>query len=353
MMIGTRPIGPGHPPYIIAELGVNHDGSVERALAMVDAAAQAGADAVKLQLFDADLLMSRAAKLAAYQQAAGERDPIAMLRRLQLSIEEMEPVATRTRARGVHVIVTVFSVELVPEAERLGFDAYKTASPDIVHRPLLMALAGTGRPLVISTGASTLDEVRRAALWLSRVRDRTAFLQCVSCYPTQVEHAELAGIGALAGLGAAVGYSDHTPDVRTGALAVEAGATVLEKHFTLDQRAHGPDHAASLEPGAFADYARLARAARPTPPMTHAPVKRVLPIERDVRTVSRQSIVAVRDLPEGHVLTRADVTFKRPGTGLPPFMIDDVIGRRLSHAVERDMPLTRECLALPLPVPSA
>lgn len=342
MNIAGRSIGPGHAPYIIAEIGVNHDGEPAKALALIDAAADAGADAVKFQMFDADLLMSRAAKLAAYQRAAGERDPVEMLRRLQLSAGRMEALAARAHARGVHAIVTVFSVELVEHAARLPWDAYKTASPDIIHRPLLDALMATGRPLIISTGASTLDEVQRAALWLAAARARTAYLQSVSCYPTPVEHAELAGIGALTGLGAAVGYSDHTPDVQTGALAVEAGAQILEKHFTLDRRAHGPDHAASLEPRDFAEYARRARAARPG--SARGGVKRVLPIERDVRAVSRQSLVTTRDLPEGHVLTRGDVTFKRPGTGVPPWELGACLGARLSCAVEADMPITHAAL---------
>jgi len=156
VVIGTRNIG-GHyrapaptPPYIIAEIGVNHDGSADRALELVDAAAWAGADAVKLQLFRADLLMSRAARLAEYQRAAGEADPIDMLRRLELSFDEMERIGARAHENGLHAIVSVFSVELVPEAERLPWDAYKTASPDIIHKPLLDALAATRRPLIVS-----------------------------------------------------------------------------------------------------------------------------------------------------------------------------------------------------------
>lgn len=339
MNIAGRQIGAGHAVYIIAELGVNHDGSVERAIDLVDAAADAGADAIKLQLFDADRLMSKAAKLAAYQAAAGEVDPLAMLRRLQLSAEQMGPIVRRARARGVHAIVTVFSVELVADAEALGFDAYKTASPDIIHRPLLEALGATGRPLILSTGAATVDEAARAMVWLRPVRERVAILQCVSSYPTPDDQAELEGIAALRDLAAAVGYSDHTPSAETGARAVRAGATILEKHFTLDRAAPGPDHAASLEPADFRRYAALVRSARPDPGPLRA-VKRVLPIEQDVRAASRQSLVTTRDLPAGHTLARADLTFKRPGTGLPPFLLQEVLGRRLARGVAGDTPLT-------------
>lgn len=351
MKIAGRPIGAEHPPYVIAELGVNHDGSVERAEALVDAAAEAGADAVKLQLFDAERLMSRASKLAAYQQAAGESDPILMLKRLQLDIDQMKRVVARARARRVHAIVTVFSVELVNDAERLGWDAYKTASPDIIHKPLLDALCATGRPLIVSTGASTLDEVVRCRAWLESARDRLAFLQCVSSYPVPAGSEALGGVGALlAALDTPVGYSDHTASEETGREAVALGACVLEKHMTYDRRAAGPDHAASMEREGMARYIALsrdgarARAGMPRPGAGDRAGKSVLACEQDVRRVSRQSIVVRRDLPAGHVLTREDLTFKRPGTGLPPFMLDEVLGRRLALAAEGDMPLVAEWL---------
>ncbi|MGH7132195.1 MAG: N-acetylneuraminate synthase family protein [Phycisphaerales bacterium] len=338
-----REIGPSQPPYIIAEIGVNHDGSVERALQLVDAAADAQADAVKLQLFKADLLMSKAAKLAAYQKAAGESDPIEMLRRLELSIEQMRPIVERAHARGIHAIVTVFSLELVAEAERLAWDAYKTASPDIIHRPLLEALMATGRPLIVSTGAAELDEIKRAAGWLEAVHRRLAMLQCVSSYPTPLEGAELGGIGALAHALPAtpIGYSDHTAEEVTGAMATRLGACILEKHSTYSCSAKGPDHAASLEPDGLARYCQLAHQTRTGAWPNELPrIKRVTERELDVRRVSRQSIVAKGDLPSGHVLTRTDLTFKRPGIGIEPFRLNDVIGKSLTRPIDADTPLT-------------
>lgn len=362
MRIGTRQIGADEssgalaPVYIIAELGVNHDGSVERALEMTDAAAEAGADAIKLQLFRAELLMSRASRLATYQAAAGERDPVAMLRRLELSIGDMGRIVDRSHARGMHAIVTPFSVELVEAAERVGFDAYKTASPDIIHKPLLDRLVHTGEPLIVSTGAATMDEVERAAGWLAPAQERTAFLQCVSSYPTRDADAS---IGAMAAIARAwrgpVGYSDHTTGVDTGAVAAVRGAAILEKHFTWSKRAPGPDHAASLEPAEFRAYATLARdesvmkawmgsVPLPPDPRIGPEEKRVLPCELDVRRLSRQSLVAARDLPAGHVLRQEDLAIKRPGTGLEPFHLEEVIGRRLRRAVEADMPLEGSAL---------
>lgn len=343
MKVGARHVGRGHPPYVIAEIGVNHDGDADKAVELVRRAAEAGADAVKFQCFRAELLMSRASRLANYQKAAGERDPIEMLRRLELSIEDLARCAAAAQDFGLHAIVTVFSLELVAEAGRIGWDAYKTASPDIVHRPLLEALAATGKPLIVSTGASTMEEVGRAVEWLRPAHDRLALLQCVSSYPTPMEHAELGGITALARAFAQlpIGYSDHTAETETAAAAVGLGACILEKHFTLDHLSVGPDHAASLEPEQFRPYQANARTAfaYPRPPIVE-PIKRVLPIEQDVRTVSRQSIVAARDLPVGHTITRADVTFKRPGTGLAPYELDRVVGTRVRVAIGADTPLT-------------
>jgi N,N'-diacetyllegionaminate synthase len=360
MRIGNRQVGGGAPVYIIAEIGVNHDGSPQRAMELVELAADAGADAVKFQLFRTDLLMSRAAKLAAYQRAAGESDPLAMLRRLELGTPELARLAARARALGLHAIITVFSLALASEAALAGWDACKTASPDIVHRPLLDALAATGRPLIVSTGASRLEEVQRAAGWL-RGRAEVAMLQCVSCYPTPREHAAIRAMEALRAAlpdGTPVGYSDHTPDVDTGAIAAAYGAQILEKHFTYSRRAPGPDHAASLEPAEFRAYAALARdesamrgwagAALPLPddPRLGPPSKRVLDCELDVRRVSRQSIIAARALPAGHILAPEDLTIKRPGVGIEPWRLEELPGRALRRDVAADTPLVPEDVCL-------
>lgn len=342
MKIGSRDIGRVFGPYVIAEIGVNHDGTVERALELVDAAARAGADAVKLQLFSAEMLMSKEACLAAYQRAAGEADPFDMLRRLEMSVDQMSPIVAGAHEAGIHAIVSVFSVELVGEAQRLPWDAYKTASPDIVNRPLLEALAQTMKPLIVSTGTATLDEVERAVRWVPSVFDRLALLQCVSSYPTPPDRAALGGIAALAEVSPGpVGYSDHTSAVETGGLAVAAGASMLEKHLTYSRTAVGPDHAASLDPAAFAEYVRGARRAHT---MLGPARKIVLDVEREVRGVSRQSLTVTRDLPAGHRLVRADLTLKRPGTGIEPWRMGEVVGRILERDVERNRILREQDL---------
>ena len=374
MQIGNRQIGLDHPPYIIAEIGVNHDGEVERALSLTDAAADAGADAVKLQFFETDRLMSKAAKLAAYQKNAGETDPIAMLRRLELTIDEMARVVDRAHERGIHAIVTVFSTELVEAAETLAWDAYKTASPDIVNKPLLEALAKTGKPMIVSTGASTLDEVVRAVGWLDEVRDRLAVLQCVSSYPAP--DPAFGGIRVIAeATGLPTGYSDHTSDIDSGEIACAWGARVLEKHITYDRLAHGPDHQASLiVPAEFKSYSDQARSYRVLADCLRAAErededyrpphgstwelvqaifmvdeteieKRVLDCERDVREVSRQSIVTTREIASGETITREMLTIKRPGTGILAYRLDEVVGSVAKRAIDNDIPIVEEDLA--------
>lgn len=341
MRLGKQELGPDEPVYVIAELGVNHDGDVDRALRLTEAAARAKADAIKLQYFETDRLMSTAAKLATYQADAGETDPVAMLRRLEMGLDDLSRVVDRAHEMGLHAIVTVFSVELVQPAAELFWDAFKSASPDIVHKPLLEAMAfnAGGRPLIVSTGASTPDEINRANGWLAKANDRVAYLQCVSSYPAP--DAALAGIRAVADItGAMVGYSDHTASVQTGAEAVAAGACILERHLTYDKAAPGPDHAASLEPDEFAQYTGLARMARHgINAQRYKPDKRVLGCERDVREVSRQSIVSVRKIEAGEVIERADVTFKRPGTGFAPWQLDDVVGHMATLPIQADSPI--------------
>lgn len=344
MRIADRTIDTRHPPYVIAELGVNHDGSRDQLMRLVQAAADANAHAVKLQLFSADDLLSGAASLAEYQIAAGESDPRAMLRRLELPIKVARQAIDLAHDLQMQAIATVFDLPLLPLAMQLPLDAFKTASPDLVHKPLLDALVATDKPLIISTGAASREEVQRAVGWLAPARDRMALLQCVSSYPTPPEFAAVAAVRDLADLFTGpVGYSDHTTAVDTGALAVSLGARVLEKHLTLDRTLPGPDHAASIEPDGFAEYVRLAHAAFDgvwqaslQDERLGAPTKFLLPIEADVRQVARRSIVAARDLPANHVLTMGDLAFKRPGGGLEPWQADLLLGKPLEFPIVAD-----------------
>jgi len=346
MRIGNQEIGLNHPPYIIAEIGVNHDGEVNRALELTDAAAEAGADAIKLQFFETDRLMSKAAKLAAYQKTAGETDPIEMLRRLELTIDEMATVVEHAHSKGIHAIVTVFSTELVPIAETLPWDAYKTASPDIVNKPLLEALMATGKPMIVSTGASTWEEVNQATQWLDSIRrTKLAFLQCVSSYPAPDSAIDMMR-SVFEASSCWIGYSDHTLSTDTGREAVLIGAEILEKHFTYDQAAQGPDHRASLTPSLLAEYvSKLPEIVESGAiDISIEPRKRVLDCEQDVRLVARQSVVTTCDIPAGAIITRDMLTIKRPGTGILACNIEAVIGCTTSQPIEADVPINESDL---------
>ena len=334
--MGNHDIGKSDDPYIIAEIGVNHDGSESRARELIDHPAACEANAVKFQYFTAGRLLSPAAGLAEYQRTAGASDAFSMLQKLELSLESLAALARHVRAADLDPIVTIFSLEHIPEISRIEWAAFKIASPDIINRPLIEALGATGKPLIVSTGAALLDEVQQAALWIG---DREyALMQCVSCYPTPAESAQLATIGVLKEIcNAHVGYSDHTTDELTGALAVAAGAVMLEKHLTYDRTAAGPDHAMSLDPAAFKRYVECARRAGQ---MLGERNKTVQDIEWNVREVARQSIVTTRPLKAGTVIQRGDLTLKRPLGGLPPNCLADLIGRQIRVAIDADMQLT-------------
>ncbi len=344
VQIGQRRLAAGWPTLVIAEIGVNHDGSVARALDLVAAAADAGADAVKLQLFTAAGLMNAASAFAGYQRdRVADADPTAMLRRYELSAADVATVVAEVRRRGLIPLATPFSPADVVAVGELGLPAVKVASPDLVNRPLLSCVAQLGVPVLASTGAATLDEVSRSCGWLRKWRTPFALLHCVSSYPVDPEDAHLCWVGELADrFGVPVGYSDHTTDSLAGAFAVAAGATVVEKHLTYDRTAAGPDHAASADPGQFARYVALVRRAET---LRGLPGKRVLAAEEDVRRVSRQSLVAARDLGPGETIGAADVTVQRPGTGIPAADVARAVGRRAAGAIPRGTLLTWDMLA--------
>lgn len=344
MRIADRTIGIGQATLVIAEIGVNHDGSLRRALELVELAAACGADAVKLQIFTAATLMHPSSQFAQYQQQrVDDQDPLTMLRRYELSVDAAATVVAAIRKHQMLPIATPFSPDDAQVIARLDLPAVKIASPDLVNRPLLDRCARLGIPLLVSTGAATLDEIETTCDWLRGWRAQFALLHCVSSYPTTADDANLCWIGEMNHRFAVpVGFSDHTTDVLSGALAVAAGATIVEKHFTYDRRAKGPDHSCSADPEQFNAYVRMVRQAEELRGM---PGKRVLSAEQDVRRVSRQSLVALRDLQSGEELTADDVTVQRPGTGISAAEVQAVVGRRVARAVQRGTLLQWDMLA--------
>jgi N-acetylneuraminate synthase/N,N'-diacetyllegionaminate synthase len=341
--IFSRRISPTDPTLVIAEIGVNHDGSLARALELVDYAHRAQADAVKLQIFRAKTLMHSSTAFATYQlDRCAQASASDMLQQYELSPKDLETVTQAIRDRNMLPIATPFSFDDVKLIDQFGLPAIKIASPDLVNRPLLQHAAQLGKPLLISTGASTIPEIETTVTWLRAWNIPFALLHCISSYPTPNDDANLCWITELAAkFQVPIGYSDHTTDLLAGPLAVAAGAQIIEKHLTYDCAAQGPDHAASFDPEQFRQYVSLIRQADRLRGM---PGRRVLPIEQDVRKVSRQSLVLRRALNSGDLLREEDLTIQRPGTGIPAADLPKVIGRKLTQPLPAGTLLTWDML---------
>ncbi len=326
LSLASRLISPGQPAVVIAEIGVNHDGSLDRALELVAHAKSAGADAVKLQIFRAKSLLHSSASFATYQKAGcTDATPIGMLERYELSPGAIRQLVAAIRSADLIPLATPFSPADVEAIAELDLPAIKIASPDVVNYPLLRVAASLNRPLLVSTGAATLEEVAATVDYLRSLSVPFALLHCTSSYPTLPSDANLCWLKELSVFGVPVGFSDHTTHELTGAFSVAAGACLVEKHLTYDRAAAGPDHSASADPGQFARYVCAIRLAER---FRGVPGKHPLQCEGDVRQLSRQSLVTTRALPANHVLTESDVTTQRPGTGICPSELPLVLKRR-------------------------
>ena len=324
--------------FVIAEAGVNHNGSLELALRLVDAARTAGADAVKFQTFRAQDVVTPEALTADYQRTnTGETSQFAMIRNLELDEAAHAQVARHCRKQGIEFFSTPFSEDAVAMLVRLGVRRLKLPSGEITNRRLLECAADTGLPLLMSSGMATLEEVQRAIQWIAarwQVGGRPVpgpgnltVLHCTSAYPAPADSLNLRALATIAqATGLPVGYSDHSQGVEAALAAVALGAIVIEKHLTLDKALPGPDHRASADP---AEFAAMVKGIRSVGAMLGDGVKRPQPIEQNTRDVARRSIVVVRDLRRGHKLCDADLALRRPGTGIPPDQWEQAIGRRL------------------------
>lgn len=327
--------------YIIAEAGVNHNGDMQLALDMVDAAAAAGADAVKFQTFKAESLASADARRAAYQEAAvGEGSQLDMLKKLQLDQSAHQLVVDRCQKRGIHFMSTPFDLDSADFLHALGMPAFKISSGDVTNLPLLRRIASFSVPTILSTGMCDMDEVRAAVdalLAAGLQRDDLCLLHCTTQYPTPVQDVNLR---AMLTLGEAfdvpTGYSDHTLGVEVPVAAAALGARVIEKHFTLDRTMEGPDHLASLEPD---ELERMVRLVRSVEQALGDGEKRPAPSELANREAARRSIVAARSIAAGEPFSEQNLTAKRPGTGLSPMRWDEVLGRPAPRDFTTDEPI--------------
>jgi N,N'-diacetyllegionaminate synthase len=335
--------------FFIAEAGVNHNGDPARALEMVNVAASAGADAIKFQTFSADKLVSHKADKAEYQKReTGEGNQHAMLKALEMTDELHRALFTRCAEQGIEFMSTPFDEDAADMLIDLGMRRIKVPSGEITNHPFLRHLAGKGRPLILSTGMATMAEIEEALAVISEAgRDRgftaplaeiVTVLHCTSNYPAEAGDVNLRAMRTIADeTGMPVGYSDHTLGLAVSTAAVGLGATVIEKHFTLDRALPGPDHRASLTPD---ELAALIAQIRTVEAALGSPVKAPTESELPVRTVARRSVAAAADLVAGTVLGRADVALLRPGTGIAPRYMEDVCGRTLARDVTRGTPLS-------------
>jgi N-acetylneuraminate synthase len=343
IQVGPRSIGGGRC-FIIAELGVNHNGSVELAERLIDAAADTGADAVKLQTWNTDELVTPDAPLAEYQRSDdGPSSQYELLKGLELPVEALARLKQRAEARGLEFFSTADDETSADVLDRLGVRLFKIGSAELTNHGLLQHVAAKRKPVIISTGMATLEEVESAMTALAATGNRQlAILHCVSAYPSPPEESNLKALDTLAGFGVPVGFSDHTLGNALAIAAVARGAAIIEKHFTIDKSLPGPDHRASAEPHEFREMVSAARAVERG---LGDGLKHPTPSEIPVREVVRRVVVAARHLAAGHVIAAGDVVLRRAGSGLSPAELESVLGRILREDVGRHEPITRDLLA--------
>ena len=341
--IGNKLIGEEEPCFIIAEAGVNHNGSVELAKKLIDIAKEAGADAVKFQTFKAENVVIKHAEKAEYQKTVKEESQYEMIKKLELAEEDFEELADYAKEKGILFLSSPFDKESVDLLYELDVPAFKVASGEITNFPLLKHIAKKEKPIILSTGMATLGEVEDAlnVIRSEGVKD-VILLHCVSNYPAAMEDVNLRAIETLKqAFKIPVGFSDHTLGITASIAAVALGACVIEKHFTLDRNLPGPDHKASLEPD---ELKEMVKAIKDVGTALGEGIKRPTKEEEEIKKVARRSIVAKVDIPKGAIITEEMLDVKRPGTGIDPKYLSFIIGRKTNKDIKKDKILIREMI---------
>ena len=320
-----------NPTLIIAEAGVNHNGDLNLAKQLIDAAATAGADIVKFQTFNANRLVTRTAKKADYQEQTtnSEETQHDMLRRLELTEPMHHELIAYCKTRNIVFLSTGFDIESVDLLVRLGQECFKIPSGEITNLPYLRHIGQLCKTVILSTGMATMGDVEAAIDVLEQAgtpRNKLTVLHCTTEYPTPMNEVNLRAMqGIHEAFGVAIGYSDHTQGLEVAIAAVAMGATVIEKHFTLDRNLPGPDHQASLEP---VELTAMVTAIRNIEVALGDGIKRLTPSEARNKPVARKSLVASRVIKAGEIFTAKNLTAKRPGTGISPMCWDEVLGKK-------------------------
>lgn len=346
--IAGRAVGPGHPCYVIAEAGSNHNRDLKTAHALIEVAAASGADAVKFQTYTAEGLYSRRTPTMSYLDGSGLVDAQEsvwdLIKRIEIPWDWHADLAAHAAGCGIVFLSTPFEEAAVDALEAVGVPAYKIASYEVNHLPLIDRAARTGKPLLISTGMASLGDIERALDTANAAGAREILLlHCAINYPARFEDLNLRAIGTLAAaFGVPVGWSDHTMGSSADVAAVALGACCIEKHFTLSREQTGPDHPFALEPD---ELKGMVTAVRDTEAALGTTVKRATDAEAEMFRLGRRSLVAARAVTEGQRLVREDIAVKRPGFGIPVHDLDQVLGRRTARAIEPDEVLTWDDLA--------
>ncbi len=339
--IENRWIGNLEPVFIIAEAGVNHNGDVRLAKKLVDAAKDAGSDAVKFQAFKTERVVTRYAEKAEYQKetTGPNKSQYTLIKRLELKNEEIRELYNHAKKNNILFLSSAFDKESVNLLDNLGVPAFKVPSGEITNFPLLRHIAEKKKPIILSTGMSTIGEIEEA---LEVIREKgvedIVLLHCVTSYPAKIEDINLGVIEMLRHkFKLPTGFSDHTLGITTPIAAAALGATLIEKHFTLDKTLPGPDHRASLEPH---ELKEMIRAIRTVEKALGDGIKRLTEDEEHIKKVVRRSIVAKVEIPKGTVITEKMLDFKRPGIGIEPKYLNGVIGKKAKRDIKPDELIT-------------
>lgn len=332
--------------FIIAEAGVNHNGSLDTAKMLVNIASDAGADAVKFQTFNADKLVIASAAKAEYQikNMGTSESQLEMLKRLELPLDAYNELFSYCKKKNIIFLSTPFDEESSDFLDGIGMTIFKIPSGEITNKPLIQHIAGKHKPVILSTGMSYIGEVEKAIEWIMDlwsnldIKPQLTLLHCVSNYPASFEDTNLLAMKTMnRAFNLPVGYSDHTIGIEVPIAAVALDATVIEKHFTLNRNSEGPDHKASIEPD---ELCALVKAIRNVEMAMGNGIKRPVKNEEDTRNISRKSLVAIKDIKKDALIERSCISIKRPGTGIQPEFIDTVIKMKTKNEIKKDSVIT-------------
>lgn len=334
--IGNKWIGDKEPCFIIAEAGVNHNGDLEIAKRLVDCAKKAGADAIKFQTFKAENVATKYAKTADYQKKdiGKEKNQLEMMKKLELDYEDFKKLKRYCDRKEIIFLSTPHSIDAIDFLEPL-VPAYKIGSGDLTNLPFLKRVAKKGKPIILSTGMANIDEVKEAVETIKiNGCNEIILLQCVTSYPAKIEDVNLRVISNLQQLfNLPIGYSDHTLSIVVPVAAVAMGACIVEKHFTIDRTMPGPDHKASVEPD---ELKEMIQNIREVEKALGDGIKRPTAEEERIKKIVRKSIVAKVDIPKGTIITEDMLDVKRPGTGVPPKYLYQIVGAKAKTDIAKD-----------------